>query len=177
MRLLIQLLFFNLSLGFTIIKDLISKPAPFFVLFRCNVYSTPSYLIVQKRHFFFVSLYGKWFYKMKDSQQVKGVNFETDDLTYPIKNYFVSARGFRYYNNKRFCENCFFPISAQLNFFILRTVPTNGKYFFPDNDYVRQVDHIRGYWNPKRKLGVTSHFSEITTMNLKPMKIQWIFSW
>ena len=25
---------------------------------------------------------------------------------------------------------------------ILRTVPTNGKYFFPDNDYVRQVDHI-----------------------------------
>ena len=27
----------------------------------------------------------------------------------------------------------------------LRTVPTNGKYFFLDNDYVRQVDHIRGY--------------------------------
>ena len=27
----------------------------------------------------------------------------------------------------------------------LRTVPTNGKYFFPDNDYVRQVDHIRSY--------------------------------
>ena len=27
----------------------------------------------------------------------------------------------------------------------LRTVPTNGNYFFPDNDYVRQVDHIRGY--------------------------------
>ena len=33
---------------------------------------------------------------------------------------------------------------------------------FPDNDYVRQVDHIGGYWNPKRKLGVTTHFSEIT---------------
>ena len=31
----------------------------------------------------------------------------------------------------------------------LRTVPTNGKYFFPDNDYVRQVDHISGYQNPK----------------------------
>ena len=46
----------------------------------------------------------------------------------------------------------------------LRTVPTNGKYFFPDNDYVRQVDHIRGYWNPKRKLGVTTHFSEITAL-------------
>ena len=27
----------------------------------------------------------------------------------------------------------------------LRKVPTNGKYFFPDNDYVRQVDHISGY--------------------------------
>ena len=27
----------------------------------------------------------------------------------------------------------------------LRTVPTNGKYFFRDNDYVRQVDHISGY--------------------------------
>ena len=42
--------------------------------------------------------------------------------------------------------------------------PTNGKYFFPDNDYMRQVDHIRGYWNPKRKLGVTTHFSEITAL-------------
>ena len=48
--------------------------------------------------------------------------------------------------------------------FELRTVPTNGKYFFPDNDYVRKVDHIRGYWNPKRKLGVTAHFSEITAL-------------
>ena len=46
----------------------------------------------------------------------------------------------------------------------LRTVPTNGKYFFPDNDFVRQVDYIRGYWNPKRKLGVTTHFSEITAL-------------
>ena len=27
----------------------------------------------------------------------------------------------------------------------LRTVPTNGKYFFPDNDYARQVDPISGY--------------------------------
>ena len=42
--------------------------------------------------------------------------------------------------------------------FVLRTVPNNGKYFFPDNDYVRQVDH------PKRKLGVTTHFSEITAL-------------
>ena len=46
----------------------------------------------------------------------------------------------------------------------LRTVPTNGKYFSRDNDYVRQVDHISGCLNPKRKLGVTTHFSEITAL-------------
>ena len=41
-----------------------------------------------------------------------------------------------------------------------------GDWFesFPHNDYMRQVDHIRGYWNPKRKLGVTTHFSEITVL-------------
>ena len=27
----------------------------------------------------------------------------------------------------------------------LRTVPTNGKYFFLDNDYVRQIDRISGF--------------------------------
>ena len=60
--------------------------------------------------------------------------------------------------------------SAQSTFLFLdlcsrsRTVPTNGKYFFPDNGYVRQVDYIRGYWNPNRKLGVTTHFSEITAL-------------
>ena len=37
-------------------------------------------------------------------------------------------------------------------------------FFFPDNDYVRQVDHIKGYWNPNRKLGVTAHFSEIPAL-------------
>ena len=35
-----------------------------------------------------------------------------------------------------FCPNCNK---------LLRPVPTNGKYFFPDNDDVRQVDHISGY--------------------------------
>ena len=39
-----------------------------------------------------------------------------------------------------------------------------GSIFFPDNDYVRQEDHIRGYWNPKRKLGINTHFSEITAL-------------
>ena len=55
---------------------------------------------------------------------------------------------------------CFVPGERQS----LRMVPTNGEYFFPDNDYVRRVDFIRGYWNPKRKLGVTTHFSEITAL-------------
>ena len=36
-----------------------------------------------------------------------------------------------------------------------------GSIFFPDNDYVRQVDYTKDYWNPQRKLGVTTHFSEI----------------
>ena len=31
---------------------------------------------------------------------------------------------------------------------------------------MRQVDHIRGSWNPKRKLGVTTHFSEITALSI-----------
>ena len=41
-----------------------------------------------------------------------------------------------------------------------------GSIFFPDNDWLRQVDHIRGYWNPKRKLGITALFSEITKISL-----------
>ena len=68
----------------------------------------------------------------------------------------------------RSLESCsfwrLFRLAASLAF--LRTVPTNGKYFFPDNGYVRQVDHISSYWNPKRKLGVTAHFSEITASNI-----------
>ena len=61
--------------------------------------------------------------------------------------------------------------------FILRTVPTNGKYFFPDNDYVRQVDHIRGYWNPKRKLGVTTHFSESASIRRKTLNRHFLEKW
>ena len=29
------------------------------------------------------------------------------------------------------------------------------------SDYVGKADLSKGYWNPKRKLGVTTHFSEI----------------
>ena len=42
--------------------------------------------------------------------------------------------------------------------FVLRTVPHNfcGVY-----DYAGKADLSKAYWNPKRKLGVTTHFSEI----------------
>ena len=35
-------------------------------------------------------------------------------------------------------------------------------FFFPENDY---VDHTikKGYWNPERKVGVTTHFSGINS--------------
>ena len=45
-------------------------------------------------------------------------------------------------------QNQFEIISCHMHFKLfstlqLRTVHTNGKYFFPDNDYLRQEDHIR----------------------------------
>ena len=46
---------------------------------------------------------------------------------------------------------------------------------FPRYDYVRQVDHIRSYWNPKRKLGVATHFSEITA--LQSLKRHFLEKW
>ena len=44
---------------------------------------------------------------------------------------------------------------------ILRTVPTNIEYFCAVYDYAGKADLSKAYWNPKRKLGVTTHFSEI----------------
>ena len=41
---------------------------------------------------------------------------------------------------------------------LLRTVPT--KYFWAVYDFLRKADLSKGYWNPKRKLGVTTHFLE-----------------
>ena len=35
------------------------------------------------------------------------------------------------------------------------------KYFYAVYDHAEKADLIKGYWNPKRKLGVTTHFSEI----------------
>ena len=39
-----------------------------------------------------------------------------------------------------------------------------GSIFFPENDYVRQIDYTKDYWNPQRKLWVTTHFSEINEL-------------
>ena len=35
------------------------------------------------------------------------------------------------------------------------------KYFCAVYDYAGKADLSKSYWNPKRKLGVTAHFSEI----------------
>ena len=45
----------------------------------------------------------------------------------------------------------------------LRTVPTNTEVFLCGliYDYAGKAGLSKGYWNPKRKLGVTTHFSEI----------------
>ena len=41
---------------------------------------------------------------------------------------------------------------------ILRTVPTDIEVLY---DYAGKADLSKGYWNPKTKLGLTTHFSEI----------------
>ena len=45
---------------------------------------------------------------------------------------------------------------------LLRTVPTNTEVFLSSFDYAGKADLSKGYWNPKRKFGVTMYFSEIT---------------
>ena len=44
---------------------------------------------------------------------------------------------------------------------LLKNLPTNLRYFCAVYDYVEKVGLSKGYSNPKRKLGVTTHFSEI----------------
>ena len=38
-------------------------------------------------------------------------------------------------------------------------------YFCKGYDYGEKVDHSKGYWNPKRKIWVTTHFSEIINIH------------
>ena len=44
----------------------------------------------------------------------------------------------------------------------LRTVPPNRDVFCKGYDDEEKVDLSKGYWNPERKMRVTTHFSEIT---------------
>ena len=43
----------------------------------------------------------------------------------------------------------------------LRNLPTNTTIFFATYAYVEKADLSKDYQNPKRKLGVTTHFSKI----------------
>ena len=52
--------------------------------------------------------------------------------------------------------------NAELAF--LKKIKSKVICFFSDNDYVRQVDYTKGCWNPQRKLGVITHFSEINEL-------------
>ena len=48
----------------------------------------------------------------------------------------------------------------------VRMVPTNTEVFLRGlYDYARKADLSKGYGNPKRKLGVTTHFLEIIINN------------
>ena len=40
-------------------------------------------------------------------------------------------------------------------------VPTNTEVFCAIYDYAGKADLRKGYWNPKRKLGITAYISEI----------------
>ena len=44
----------------------------------------------------------------------------------------------------------------------LRTVPTKYEVFASNWDHAQKVDLCKSYWNPKRKIGVATHFSEIS---------------
>ena len=47
----------------------------------------------------------------------------------------------------------------------LRMVPTNMKVFCTTHGYMGKEDLNMGYWNLKRNLGVTMHFSELMKKN------------
>ena len=61
-------------------------------------------------------------------------------------------------------------------------VPTDTEVFLPSYDYVEKADFSKGYWNPKRKLGITTHSLEIINQNNKTMygifpKLQLNYLW
>jgi len=49
-------------------------------------------------------------------------------------------------------------------------VPPKTMYFCKGYDFGEKVDLSKTYWNPKRKMWVATHFSEIILSNHKPKK-------
>ena len=49
----------------------------------------------------------------------------------------------------------------------LRNLPPNRTMYLLVYDYVEKADLSKGYQNPKRKLGVTTHYSEIIELKLE----------
>ena len=54
---------------------------------------------------------------------------------------------------------CYLLCSGDKTLGFLKVVP--ARYFCAVYKYAGKVDLDKGYWNPRRKLGVTMHFSEI----------------
>jgi len=49
----------------------------------------------------------------------------------------------------------------------LWNLPTHTSVFLRGfNDFVENADLSKDYWNPKRKFGVTTHFSEIFELKI-----------
>ena len=51
------------------------------------------------------------------------------------------------------------------------------KYFCAIYDYAEKADLSKGYWNPKRKLGVTTHFLEIIKQQLFEKAVKYKAIW
>ena len=61
-------------------------------------------------------------------------------------------------SEKYFYMRCVHPLPQSCLYCALRMVPRLiPKYFCAVFDYVGKADLSKGYWNPKRKLGVTIH--------------------
>ena len=75
---------------------------------------------------------------------------------------------------KRIEENCVHPRNYELD--TIKDGPYKWEvFFFPDNDYVRQVYHIRGYWIWKRKLGGKYTFFRDNCASIWKNNAEWAF--
>ena len=56
----------------------------------------------------------------------------------------------------------------------LRRYPLKQRYFCVVYNQEVKADLDKGYWNPKRKLGGTTHFSEIMKLSFNLRKMPYI---